>query len=35
MASKTINYLSKDFDSYKQNLIEFAKGSYTIIDKQK
>ena len=28
MASKKINYLSKDFDSYKANLIEFAKTYY-------
>ena len=28
MSSKTINYLSKDFDSYKKNLIEFAKTYY-------
>jgi hypothetical protein len=28
MASKTINYLSKDFESYKANLIEFAKTYY-------
>ena len=28
MASKTINYLSKDFDTYKKNLIEFAKTYY-------
>ena len=28
MASKTINYLSKDFDSYRANLIEFAKTYY-------